>query len=158
MDAWRLLKTKYATHAFDGEGARLYGGRWNSSRRPVIYVSSSLALAVLEILVHLDDTGPLPAYSQARVSFDASIVETLSPAELPSDWTQDPAPASTRAIGNAWLEEARTPVLRIPSTVIHSETNFLLNPRHPGFDRIALGSLEAVSFDSRLHPALGVRS
>lgn len=150
MEAWRLLKTKHAAHAFDGEGARLYGGRWSSPGRPVIYLASNLALAVLEVLVHLQDTAPLPAYSHARAEFDDALVQTLGRDAFPDDWTLDPAPASTRAIGDAWLEQLRSAVLRVPSAVVHRECNYLVNPLHPDFPRVAFGELEPFRFDVRL--------
>lgn len=150
MEGWRLLKTKHAAHAFDGEGARLYGGRWNSPGRPVIYLASNLALAVLEVLVHLQDTGPLPAYSHARAEFDDNLVETLGRDALPDDWAHDPAPASTRAIGDTWLEDLRTAVFRVPSAVVHREWNFLVNPLHPDFSRVAFGELEPFRFEVSL--------
>ena len=151
MEGWRLLKTKHAAHAFDGEGARLYGGRWNSPGRPVIYLASNLALGVLEVLVHLEDTGPLPAYSQAQAEFDDELLETLDRASLPEDWALDPAPASTRTLGDAWLEDLRTVVLRVPSAVVHREWNYLVNPRHADFAGITFGELEPFRFDVRLH-------
>ncbi len=150
MEAWRLLKTKHAAHAFDGEGARLYGGRWNSPGRPVIYLASNLALAVLEVLVHLQNTGPLPAYSHARAEFENDLVLTLGRDSLPDDWAVDPAPASTRAIGDDWLDELRSAVLRVPSAVVHREWNFLVNPLHPDFPQIVFGELEPYRFDVRL--------
>lgn len=150
MEGWRLVKTKHAAHAFDGEGARLYGGRWNSPGRPVIYLASNLALAVLEVLVHLEDTGLLPAYSQASAEFDDDLVETLGRDAIPDDWDLDPAPASTRAIGDAWFDDLHSAVLRVPSAVVHREYNFLINPLHPSFSRVVFSELEPFRFDVRL--------
>src|SRR5712692_9986014 len=81
--AWRLTKTKHLPHAFDGEGPRLYGGRWSSPGRRVVYVSESLALAVLEVLVHLQDAAILPAYSTIRVTFDDAFVIPVNRSSLP---------------------------------------------------------------------------
>ena len=150
MEGWRLIKTKHAACAFDGEGARLYGGRWNCPGRPVIYLASNLSLAVLEVLVHLRDIGPLPAYSQARAEFDDGLAETLNRDACPDDWARDPAPASTRAIGDAWLADRRSVVLRVPSAVVHSEWNYLVNPLHPDFPQVKFGELEPFRFDVRL--------
>lgn len=153
IEGWRLLKTRHAGHAFDGEGARLFGGRWNSPGRPAVYLAANLALAILEILVNLEDTDPLPAYSQARASFGASLVERLPDDRLPADWALDPIPTSTRALGDAWLREARSVVLQVPSAVIASDWIFVVNPRHPDFEQVELGPLTPFQFDPRLRSA-----
>src|SRR5207244_4767494 len=74
LSAWRLVKTKNLSHAWTGEGARLYGGRWNNVGIKMVYTADSLALALLEVLVHLQDTGVLPAYSAIRAEFDEKLV------------------------------------------------------------------------------------
>ncbi len=97
--AWRLTKTKHLPHAFDGEGPRLYGGRWSSPGRRVVYVSESLALAVLEVLVQLQDAAILPAYSTIRVTFDDALVLPVNPSALPKNWRQSPPPPEAQAVG-----------------------------------------------------------
>ena len=82
MTLWRLTKAQYAQTAFDGEGARLYGGRWNSPGRAVVYLAGSLALAALEILVHVKSQRELEGYVKVRVQASEDLVtnvDTLPP-------------------------------------------------------------------------------
>ena len=74
--AWRIVKAKHAATAFDGEGARLFGGRWNSPGTRMIYTSATLSLAALESLVHLSPP-VLFKYVAIPVEFDESLIETL---------------------------------------------------------------------------------
>ncbi|RME94713.1 MAG: RES domain-containing protein [Verrucomicrobia bacterium] len=147
--AWRLVREQFAGTAFSGDGAARYGGRWNSRGLRVVYASESRALAALETLVHLNP--PLPfRYKFIPVRFDAAWVETLTAAALPADWRQEPPPPSTRALGDRWIREGRSPVLAVPSIIIPQETNYLLNPAHPDFAAIERGPAEDFDFDPRL--------
>lgn len=148
MTLWRLTKARYAATAFDGEGARLYGGRWNSPGRAVVYLAGSLALAALEILVHVKSQRELEGYVRIRVEAPEHLVGEVS--TLPVNWRQGRAPDETRAIGDAWLEAGETPLLRLPSVIIPEEHNYMLNPRHPGFGEVLIGEAEPFSFDPRL--------
>lgn len=145
--AWRLTKTKYLATAWDGEGAKRSGGRWNSVGVAVIYASGSLSLALVEVLVHLP-SGILPAYSVVRVDFDDSLVIALTPAELPSRWKDNPAPAGT--LGDKWVADRASAVLRVPSVVVPEEFNYVFNPSHPDFGRLILGTPAPFPFDPRL--------
>ena len=142
--AWSIVKTKHASTAFDGEGARLYGGRWNSRGIRVVYVSSSLSLASLESLVHLT-----PPVSFKYVAIPVEF-EEIPLATLPTEWRDEPPPPSAKAIGDIWVSQARSAVLELPSVIIPDEINFLLNPSHPDFRKIVIGKPEAFSFDPRL--------
>lgn len=155
--AWRLTKTRYLGHAFDGEGPRLYGGRWNNPGTRVVYVSESLALAVLEVLVHLQDTSILPAYSTIRVTFDAALVSPINPSSLPKNWRQSPPPPETQAIGDAWIDAAFSAILEVPSAAVESEHNYLMNPAHRDFNLVATEPAVPYEFDSRLLQQLGTR-
>lgn len=148
LTLWRLTKAQYAQTAFDGEGARLYGGRWNSPGRAVVYLAGSLALAALEILVHVKSQRELEGYIKIRVEAPESYISDVN--ALPPNWQQGRAPDETRAIGDAWLEAGETPLLRLPSVIITEEHNYLLNPRHPSLSEITIGEAEPFSFDSRL--------
>lgn len=148
--AYRIVKTKRASTAFDGEGARRSGGRWNSVGVPVVYVASSAALAALEVLVHLDDSALLPAYSLIGVEFEQEWVETLAPTALPPEWHVFPAPPACATLGDDWFQSKRSAVLRVPSAVVPLEWNFLLNPRHPDFEKIEIGETLPFGFDERL--------
>jgi RES domain-containing protein len=147
--AWRIVKEKHAANAFDGEGARLFGGRWNSQGTRVVYTSSALSLAALELLVHLNPPMPF-RYAAISVSFDDAMVHTIPAAELPEDWMDQPPPQSSQAIGDLWVQQAHSAVLELPSVIIPTETNFLLNPAHPDFKNIQFGKPVPFSFDPRL--------
>jgi len=148
--AYRIVKTKRASTAFDGEGARRTGGRWNSVGVPVVYVASSIALAALEVLVHLDDPALLSAFSLVGVEFEDDLVEPLSLDELPPDWNALPAPPACAALGDEWFRRGKTAVLRVPSAVVPLEWNFLLNARHADFGKIGIGETLPFGFDERL--------
>jgi RES domain-containing protein len=149
LQAWRLTKTRYLAAAWDGEGARRAGGRWNSVGTAVVYTSATLSLALAETLVHLPG-GVLPAYTAIPVRFEEALVSVLEEKDVPADWTKSPPPASTQAIGDAWVSSKRTAVLRVPSVVVPVEFNYLLNPAHPDFRRAAIGAPVPFPFDPRL--------
>jgi RES domain-containing protein len=148
--AWRIVKAKHASQAFDGEGARLYGGRWNSPGRRAVYASSSVSLATLEMLVHLPTSALLTAYRLIPVELASELVEIIDPSQLPREWTTSPAPALLQALGDAWLDRATAAVLQVPSAIVPFESNFLLNPAHPAFGRIAIGKPIPYPIDPRL--------
>ena len=148
--AWRIIKTRYSADAFSGEGARLYGGRWNSSGIVMVYTAGSKSLATLELLVHLHTTSVLPSFSICPVDFDVSLVELIDPTTLPRDWRDSPPPISLRAVGDDWISRTSSVVLRVPSAVIESEYHYLINPAHKNFKRLVIGSMEVLDLDSRL--------
>lgn len=150
VHAWRIVKRKYAKMAFSGEGARVFGGRWNSPGFPVVYTAGSHSLAALEILVHLEAYELLNHYVVAEVEIDNSLITECDPSLLPRNWRADPPPAKTQAIGDEWLRERRSAVLQLPSAIIPSEAVLLLNPRHEDFAKIRFGKFEPFRFDPRL--------
>lgn len=148
--AFRVVKRKHAAQSFDGEGARLFGGRWNRPGVAVVYVSENLSLAALELLVHLERSALLGHYVVCRIEFPEATVEELPARRLPADWRLSPAPPHLQEIGTRWARARRSAVLRVPSAVIPLESNFLLNPRHPNFPRFARTAPEPFDFDPRL--------
>jgi RES domain-containing protein len=148
--SWRITKTARVATAFDGEGARTNGGRWNSPGTLVVYTAQTESLAALELLVHLRAADLLKSYSSIPVSFEDSLVEVVDPARLPSDWKDFPAPSALQRIGDRWVAEQRSVVLRVPSAIVPSESNFLLNPRHSAFGLVAIGPANSFQFDRRL--------
>jgi RES domain-containing protein len=151
LTAWRIVKAKHKKRAFDGEGARITGGRWNKIGIPMIYTADSLALAALEIIVHLPKQELLKKiFSSIPVEFDAGLVITLNPADIPKDWDSFPPPESTQNIGSEWALKKRSVVLKAPSTVIREEFNYLINPAHPDFKKLSIGSPAKFVFDARI--------
>jgi RES domain-containing protein len=145
---WRLARLAHLK--LDGEGARLAGGRWNSRGRAAVYTSSRLSLAALELLVHTDVPLVPPDLVACELEVPDDIeIESVELAMLPNDW-RAPGHPTCRAIGDAWLDEDRTAVLRVPSAVVPEEWNYLINPRHRAAKRIELVRRRKFTFDSRL--------
>lgn len=150
FSVWRITSKNFIKSAFDGEGARLFGGRWNTPGIPLIYTAESRSLAVLEILVHLDSPDLLRKYVLFEVKIENARVTHLDPGSLPDNWRADPPSIDTQKIGNDWANSARSVVLRVPSAIVPGEFNFLLNPRHPDFRKLKIGQPESFFFDPRL--------
>ena len=151
LRAWRLSKATYARTALSGVGSALRSGRWHLRGRPVVYAASSAALALLETLVHVDRADLLQAaYVALPLGIPHALVERVMPADLPPGWQAWPHPASTRQLGTAWFDEARSAALVVPSAVVPREWNVLLNPTHPDFRHVTVGDAEPFPVDTRL--------
>lgn len=146
---WRLLTARFAETAFSGEGARLYGGRWNRKGVSMVYTAGSQSLAMLELLVQDE---PLRArYVMIPAMLPKNLrIDRITPAQLPGDWRDLGARAQLQAIGGDWARHATSAVLAVPSTVIPTETNYLLNPLHSSFAKIDIGEPQDFITDLRL--------
>ena len=150
MRVYRLTLPRYADTAFTGEGARRVGGRWTPTGRPVVHTSGSVSLAVLETLAHTA-VNSMPSQRVIAVDVPGALpVEAVDAADLPDDWRRTPAPASLQNIGRAWLGADRAAILRVPSVIVPLECNYLLNPRHPDFERLRVHAPEPFRIDKRL--------
>ena len=149
-EAYRVVKAAYAATAFDGEGARRSGGRFNSPGTRVVYCSNSLALAVLEVAVHLPSYRGLRGRVSFQLSFPDRIVEKLEEADLPKDWRSTPPSRSTQNVGDIWIAEARSAILSVPSVLLPAARNYILNPLHPDFAEITIAKPEPIPIDPRL--------
>lgn len=151
MRVWRIIPKLHLSQAFDGEGARRFGGRWNRVGTRVVYTSATLSLAALEFFVNLDrDTEP-----DRLVAISADIPDDLrmghiEVSDLPKNWRIYPVPEELQDFGTAWVTSASTAILIVPSAVIPDERNYLLSPAHPDFKRIRLNKPEAFHFDPRM--------
>ncbi len=149
MRLWRITRREH--QALDGEGARLFGGRWNSEGVPVVYASPTLSLAALEYLVHVQvEDVPNDLVSLEIGVPDDVNVEQVATFDLPNDWNQVEDHPACAALGDAWAAEMNALLLRVPSAIIPHELNVLLNPRHPGMDRVRVKAVRDFSFDPRL--------
>ena len=149
--AWRLVKSRHAANAFDGEGARFYGGRWNHEGAPAVYLSDSLALAALEQFIHLGTEGAHLSFVYFKVEVpDRVRVEILDPALLPPDWQREPPGAASKDLGARWLQKRSAALLKVPSALVPHGANYLLNPLRPDFGRIKIQQPEPFSFDPRM--------
>jgi RES domain-containing protein len=146
---WRLVNKRYTEDVFSGEGAVLAGGRWNSPGVRIIYTAETLSLAILEILAGGASMLLLGAYVKVAAVFDDSAVEEIG--RLPREWDAYPPGPATQSIGDAWVKKGKGLVLRVPSTVVPGEFNFLINPAHPDFfARVDRGAPHPFTFDPRL--------
>lgn len=149
MRVWRICSRRH--QAFDGAGARRYGGRWNRPGISIIYTSGSLSLAALEYFVHVDpDIAP-----EHLIAISADIprnvaIESKKIADLPEGWRRYPAPEASQNIGIAWVKKGAALVLAVPSVLIPEEFNYLINPAHRDFRRIRINKPIPFHFDPRL--------
>ncbi len=145
--AYRIALRRYADRAFLGEGARKVGGRWNPRGIPAVYASATLSLAALEFLAHLNSVDDAPELVSFRLEFDSKLVSEV---KLPEAWRKLGLSAS-RSLGRNWFSESTSPILKVPSFVIPSESNFVLNPAHRAFSKISIGPAEPFQLDPRLY-------
>jgi RES domain-containing protein len=151
---YRLTHERHARDPADllsGEGARLYGGRWNHKGTALVYAASHASLAVLELLVHSD---VLPR-NMVLVAYD--VPDTPAPgswprARLPPDWADYPLPRSTQDLGTAWAAGLSGLAVAVPSAVVPIENNWLLNPAHRAIAKVKARVIGPFPFDARLRP------
>jgi len=153
LRAYRIVNHKWRTSALDGEGARLYGGRWNHPGHSCVYLASSRALAALELLVHLTPKTKCVRFSFLEVNLHALSLEKI--ATLPPGWDETLPSGATREAGTEWLRSKRTAVLQVPSVLIQEEPNYLLNPSHPECENLFPVAARDFFFDPRLKKHLG---
>lgn len=149
MRVYRLSAPKHAKTSLSGEGARLFGGRWNPRGLAMVYTSEHLSLAVLENLVHLEAAQLRPARTALTIDVPDREVEVLAPSELPRNWRAARSQRLLQNLGKAWLTERRSLALKVPSAVIPQEHNVLLNPSHPKHAKLSIEAQEPFSFDPR---------
>ena len=150
ITSWRIVTSEYASTAFTGEGASLYGGRWNLQGTPLVYTAQSAALAALEILVHTRREKLLRRYVLFACLFDESLVESIERENLPDDWRAEPAPAVLADMGQSWIQSRASAVLCVPNAIIESELTYVLNPAHPDFAGIDIRDPIPFALDLRL--------
>jgi RES domain-containing protein len=148
MRVFRISRPAFVATSLSGQGAAMYPGRWNSLGSRLAYTAGSAALAMLEMLVHVDKED-VPA-GQRLLSFEVpdDAVETLT--ALPGGWNELPYSAAVQAVGGAWIAASRSLALRVPSAIARYESNVLINPAHPRFADIALIANDDLVLDRRL--------
>jgi RES domain-containing protein len=147
---WRICHRRYTDTAFSGEGARLFGGRFNSEGIPAVYTSGSLSLALLELLVQSNDRD----YYSACLVFYADIpdvmIKHVKTAEMPNGWNRIPYTSASQKMGDQWLKSGGAVAFKIPSVVVPVEFNYLINPLHPEFKKIRISEPQELMVDGRL--------
>jgi len=142
---WRLAHKDYIK--LDGIGAKIRGGRWNSPGRPVIYTSSHLSLAVLELMVHLEvDAEDIPDdYVSIEIDTPDDIYIKKMRKIIDIHDTD-----TTQAYGDEWIKSAKIQGLEVKSVVISQEMNILLNPNHANMNAVKIKKVKPFAFDPRL--------
>lgn len=150
MKIWRICRARFAGEAFSGLGARRFGGRWNSSGVPMVYASSSLALAAIELFVHLEpNLQPGDLVSIAATLPSGEPAQRLGPEQLPKTWWKDDF-EPLRAIGDKWIREQTSLAIEVPSAALSVEWNVLVNPLHPAMAQIKIEKPQPFRFDARM--------
>jgi RES domain-containing protein len=150
MKFWRVCRRRYAAEAANGEGARLYGGRWNSRGVRMVYASPSLALAAVETFVNLEPNLQPPDLASIEGEIPEGLqIGRLDLKALPAHWheTRD---ESLHRFGDDWIRTGRTVALLVPSAAIRGEWNVLLNPAHAEFPKVTFQRPEPFEFDVRM--------
>lgn len=146
MILYRFSRSEYAN--ISGEGARLKGGRWNSKGFPVIYTSSAISLALLELLIHSASYEEIHSNVLIQIEVPDIPIKSLAKTSLKLNWQKDID--YSRFIGNEFLKNKESLLLKVPSAVIPDEYNVLINPGHSGVKKVKLISAKIFEFDIRL--------
>ena len=151
MILWRVTRRIHAATPLNGEGSRLYGTRWSHPGRPLASASSTLSLAALEYLVHVDPRDLPDDFVSVRIAVPDSVhAHRLDRAQLPTTWRRYPAPDELAVIGDEWLSKQERLLLIVPSAIVPEEDNILVNPRHPDIGRLHIDAPTRFDFDKRL--------
>lgn len=149
MILYRIARCSYAND-LSGTGARLYGGRWSGIGKAVVYLASSSSFAVLEVLVHLQPLLIPDDYCRIEVEVPADNILTIDINQLPVDWRDISPPQILTRIGDNFIKDGKHLMLKVPSSIVPTEYNYLLNPAHPAIGKVKLLGKESFDFDSRL--------
>jgi RES domain-containing protein len=152
MIVYRVEREKYLQKTLSGIGASMTKGyRWNSLNTKLVYTAESRALATLEVSVHLDLSEDLPSdryYVEIEIPDEITILEVYIE-DLPTNWDSNPPTITTQTIGDDFVIENEGAVLKVPSSIVPQEFNYLINPNHPDSKKIRVISKTLMTFDSR---------
>lgn len=148
MILYRITNARYADD-LSGNGARLYGGRWNSEGRAMVYLASSRSLAILESLAHLVPTNVPGEYMMLTIETPDDLLE-INAKLLPANWNEYPEPNILKQIGNSFLQKNEYLLLKVPSVIVPEEFNYLMNPTHPKAGKVKITKKSPFIFDERI--------
>lgn len=148
MLVYRITGKKHAED-LTGKGAAIYGGRWNKKGSPVLYTGENKEIALLETIVHTPVL-LIPELDIITIEIPDDSITKIEISQLPSNWKVYPAPTVLSEIGERWISESKTIALRVPSCIIHSSHNYILNCKHPDYLRVMVVERVHFEFDSRL--------
>ena len=149
MILYRISRCNYIND-LSGTGTRLFGGRWSSKGIPGLYLASSRALSVLEVLVHLQPVFIPDDYCLAEIEVTDNSVEIPDLSHLPANWAKVAPPHQLKYIGDSFLNAGKHLSFKLPSAIVPNEFNFLLNPLHSAMKKVHIVKQEPFSFDERL--------
>lgn len=150
MHVFRLSRREHAV-PLSGTGAALFGARWNSAGVELVYAAGNRSLAMAEVLVHLTFATVPKDYVMVTIDVRNGVsIETLDRKSLPPDWSRFPYTRATQIIGDKFIVDGKSCILRVPSAVIAGEFNFLINPHHAEFPKIKIIGIDDFRFDDRL--------
>lgn len=152
MIIYRIQKKKYIRD-LSGYGAYKFGQRWNFPGTAVLYTAQSVALCMLECLVHIGTVEDISNEDYQAISIELpkdAKIDTVDIKNLPENWCSYPSPPELKAVGTEWAKKMDALALRVPSVVVPIEYNYILNPRHKDYKKIIVSSPMDIAFDTRL--------
>jgi RES domain-containing protein len=149
MTVFRIAKKNYAED-LSGEGAKIYGGRWNNKGIPCVYSAESRALAMLEYTANIDvDFLPSDLYL-TTIEVPSRSIFKIDINRLPADWKSSPSPSSLKEIGSLILADLKFAIVKVPSVIMEEEFNYILNPLHPSSGAFKVIGSRPIKIDRRL--------
>lgn len=147
MQVFRIGLAKY-TNALNASGR---AARWNPNDVEMIYTAGSRSLACLENVVHRNQIGLNQSFKVMTIEIPDDLrILTIELKKLQEGWTEFQHMPLTQKLGEDWIKELKSPVLKVPSAIINAEYNYLINPKHPDFKSIKLLRSEIFIFDKRI--------
>lgn len=148
MFVYRIVNSKHSSD-LSGLGASLYGGRWNSKGKPVIYTGESVEIALLEVLANITIPN-LNNYDLVKIEIPDNSIDELISEDLPKNWKHYPAPINITKIGDKWINSNKSVALKVPSCIIQTANNYILNFNHHDSKKVKIISTAPFKIDSRL--------
>lgn len=151
MTVYRICKNKFKKD-LSGKGAELSGGRWNSKGVPMLYTSESIALCMLEVLVHIPKSSVPDDFVLVKIEVpDNAAVSEVKINSLPKGWNDFPFTDETRDIGDDFIKQQANLILKVPSSIVPDSYNMLINPLHPLMKDVIIAGIKRSPFDVRLY-------
>lgn len=145
MKLYNIRKSKF-TDFLSASGVE---NRWNREEEYVIYTGESIALATLEMVVHRSGINTFQDYKlmilEAALENENEIT-TIKPEDFPENWKSIEAYPELQKLGSEWYQSKSSLLLKVPSAIIPREYNYLINTRHPDFEK-KVSIIEKVDFD-----------
>ncbi len=148
MIVYRIANIKHSSD-LTGTGAAMYGGRWNSKGKPVIYTGGSIEIALLEVLANIT-TPQLDNYKLVQIEIPDDSIEELTVTDLPKNWKHYPAPTEITMVGDEWINSNRSVALKVPSCIVPTAYNYVLNCSHSYFRKVKIIDISPFKIDNRL--------